>query len=137
MTDVIIDANNRDDIDDNLLASFEQLKRDNQESRRQSEQRVVLAEMKVEAMRAGMVDLDGLIFLDLAHIDLDDEGNIAGATELINKLRHKKPWLFSTPSSSSGAKVPPSRPARQKLATEMTDEEYRVARANLIQRSAL
>lgn len=90
--------------------------------------------MKVEALRAGMVDLDGLKFLDTSTVRLEETGGVAGGAELIGQLKQAKPWLFAAPSSSSVARVPPSRPARAKLATEMTDEEYRIARANIIRR---
>ena len=112
------------------------MERENQDIRQDAESRVVQAEMKIEAMRAGMVDLDGLKFLDLTQARLEDTGGVAGGRELIGQLKRAKPWLFAVPSSSSVARVPPSRPARVKLATEMTDEEYRIARASIIKRSA-
>ena len=49
-------------------------------------------------------------------------------------LRRAKPWLFGRASSSGPASPPPAQPPRQKLATEMTDDEYRVARAALLKR---
>ena len=41
-------------------------------------------------------------------------------------------WLFGGGSSSSSASPPPAQPSRQKLATEMTDAEYRAARAAIL-----
>ena len=118
-----------------LRERLDQMERESQDMRQDSESRVIQAEMKVEAMRAGMIDLDGLKFLDLTQARLEDNGGVAGGKELIGQLKRAKPWLFTAPSSSSVARVPPSRPARVKLATEMTDEEYRAARANIIKRS--
>jgi len=121
--------------EDELRSRLERLERETLEDRRLSEQRVILAELKVEAIRAGIVDLDGLKFLDVSRVQLEEDGGVPGSVELINQLKRIKPWLFGAPSSSSTAKVPPSRSARQKLATDMTDEEYRVARANIIKHS--
>jgi hypothetical protein len=126
-----------EDLNDSLRARLDKLEHDSQESRRQTDRRVLLAELKVEAMHADMIDLDGLRFLDMTQIHLGEDDSVIGGTELISKLKRAKPWLFSTPSSSSVAKVPPSSPTRQKLAKDMSDEEYRIARANIIKRSVL
>jgi hypothetical protein len=123
--------------DADLRTRLARLELEGQENRRLNEKRVILAELKVEALRANMIDLDGLQFLDMSQVHLDDDGSVADNAEIIGRLKRAKPWLFATPSSSSIAKVPPSVPARQKLAREMSDEEYRIARANIIKRSRL
>jgi hypothetical protein len=135
VTDVPIDNDAQQDPDADLRARLEKLERDNQENRRLNEKRVILAELKVEALRANMIDLDGLQFLDMSQAELSEDGSLADGAELIGRLKRAKPWLFATPSSSSTAKVPPSGPGRQKFATDMSDEEYRIARANIIKRS--
>jgi len=137
LTEVPTDTDAREDTDADLLARLDKLERDSQETRRLSEKRVVLAELKVEAMRANMIDLDGLQFLDMSQVRLSEDGGVADGTELISRLKRAKPWLFSNPSSSSTARVPPSGPARQKLAKDMSEEEYRIARANIVKRSGL
>ena len=137
LTEQSSDLRIQDEHADALRERLDQMERETHDFRQQAEHRVIQAEMKVEAMRAGMVDLDGLKFLDLTRVQLEDGGGVAGGKEMIGQLKHAKPWLFAAPSSSSVARVPPSRPARVKLATEMTDEEYRVARANIIRRAAL
>jgi hypothetical protein len=137
LTEPQSDPDIQEDPEDGLRVRLERLERESQEHRRQTEQRMILAELKVEAMRADMIDLDGLQFLDLTQAHLDEDGGVTGGTELISRLKRAKPWLFSAPSSSSVAKVPPSSPARQRLAKDMSDEEYRSARANIIKRSAL
>jgi|HubBroStandDraft_1064217.scaffolds.fasta_scaffold292292_2 hypothetical protein len=131
------DAEPQEDSEESLRARIEKLEGESQEILRQTERRVILSELKVEAVRAGMVDLDGLTFLDLSQVHLRDDGILAGGAEVVAQLRRAKPWLFSGASSSSVASVPPSKPSRQKLATEMTDAEYRIAKANIIKRSAL
>jgi hypothetical protein len=94
--------------------------------------RVVNAELKVEAVRAGIVDLDGLKLLNPATVEVGADGEVKNATEVIAQLRRAKPWLFGSSSSSSSANPPPAQPPRQKLAMEMTDAEYRAARAAIL-----
>lgn len=136
LTDVPTVTEVQEDADADLRARLEKLERDSQENRRLNEKRVVLAELKVEAMRANMIDLDGLQFLDMNQVRLNEDGSVDDGAELIARLKRTKPWLFATPSSSSIARVPPSAPTRQKLAKDMSDDEYRIARANIIKRSS-
>jgi len=104
------------------------------ELQRDTEARVIKAELKVEAVRAGMVDLDGLKLIDLSSLKLNNQGEVDGASQLMAQLRRTKPWLFGGAFTSSSASAPPAQPPRQKLATEMTDDEYREARAALLRR---
>jgi hypothetical protein len=99
------------------------------ETQQEARSRLVRAELKVEAMRAGMVDLDGLKLLDDGEVQLNPDGEITNGPQLMSQMRRAKPWLFGGTSSSSASNAPPAQPPRQKLATEMTDEEYRAARA--------
>ena len=115
-----------------LRARAEAAERRLEETTREAHNRVLNAELKVEAIRAGIVDLDGLKLLDLKDVRLTSEGELLNATELMAQLRRTKPWLFGSTSSSSQASPPPAQPPRQKLATEMTDDEYRAARAAIL-----
>ena len=99
-----------------------------------TEARLVRAELKAEAIRAGMVDLDGLKLLDMTRLKLSKAGELEDASSIMSRLRQAKPWLFGAASSSSQATPPPAQPPRKKLATEMTDAEYRTARAALVKR---
>jgi hypothetical protein len=100
----------------------------------QSQSRLIHAELKTEAVRAGMVDLDGLKLIDASTVTLNEAGEVAGGAALMMQLRRSKPWLFGGSSSSSSAAAPPSRPPSAKLATEMTYDEWRAARAELLKR---
>lgn len=117
---------------DELRARAEALERRLAETEREAKVRLIRAELKVEAVRAGIIDLDGLKLLDLNDAELTPDGELANAAELMNQLRRAKPWLFGTSSSSSPASAPPAQPPRQKQATEMTDDEYQVARAAIL-----
>ena len=95
---------------------------------RDFEARLVAANLRTEAVRAGMVDLDGLKLIDPSALKLDGDDKVVGGRKLMDDLRRSKPWLFGSPSSSSPATAPNSQPVKQKLAMEMTDQEYLAAR---------
>ncbi len=94
----------------------------------------VMAELRAEAVRAGMIDLDGLKLADTGSVTLDEGGRIEGAAAVVATLRRDKPWLFGAASSSSAATPPPMQPARARLATEMTYAEWQAARRELLRR---
>ncbi|HVY13725.1 MAG TPA: hypothetical protein VHB27_00755 [Rhodopila sp.] len=97
--------------------------------RNEYEARLLQANLRTEAVRAGMIDLDGLRLIDPTTVKLDENGNIVDGKVLMAGLRKKKPWLFGSMSSSSITRPPASAPARPKMAMEMSDEEYAAARA--------
>jgi hypothetical protein len=90
--------------------------------------RLIAANLRTEAVRAGMIDLDGLKLVDLSDVRLDDGDQLIGGLKIMADLRRNKPWLFGAVSSSSLAVAPTSQPVRQKTAMDMTDEEYATAR---------
>lgn len=97
-----------------------------------AEQRVIRAELKAEALKAGMVDLDGLKLADLSKIKINDAGEVEGAAELMEELKKGKPYLFGTTQNSSTPGNPPNpKPPAAKKATEMTDAEYAAARKQI------
>jgi hypothetical protein len=97
-------------------------------------ERLVRAELKAEAVRAGMVDLDGLKLIDLTAVTLNDKGEVDSAAALMAQLRKDKPWLFGGGSSSSPAVPPPAQPPAAKKATAMSHKEWQAARADLLRR---
>jgi hypothetical protein len=90
--------------------------------------RLIAANLRTEAVRAGMIDLDGLKLVDLSDVRLDESDQLVGGRKIMADLRRNKPWLFGAASSSSAAVAPASQPVRQKTAMDMTDEEYATAR---------
>jgi|ERR1700722_17723480 hypothetical protein len=103
--------------------------------RSEFQSRLILANLQTEAVRAGIVDLDGLKLINLAEAQLGPDDKVVGGRKIIEELRRNRPWLFGTSSSSSAAEAPASKPIRQKTALEMTEAEYLTARAALTRRS--
>ena len=134
MTNEPIEPGNSADSIETLRSHTARLEQELADLRCQADQRVIHANLRVEAIRAGMVDLDGIKLLDLSGAKLDEKGELSGGAELMHRLRREKPWLFGGLSSSAPAGAPISHPPRQKLATEMSDEEYQAARAQLLRR---
>jgi hypothetical protein len=97
-----------------------------------ADQRVIRAELKAEALKSGMVDLDGLKLADLSKVKINDAGEVEGASELMEELKKSKPYLFGTTQNSSTPGNPPNpKPPVAKKATEMTAEEYAAARKQI------
>ena len=117
-----------------LRETIQRLEQSLQDVHASSRTRVVQAELKAAAAQAGMIDPDGLKLIDPARVRTNEVGELESADELMSELKRDKPWLFASQSSSSRAAAPPVRPVRSKLATEMTAEEYRAARAELVRR---
>jgi hypothetical protein len=102
--------------------------------RAEADQRLIHAELRAEALKAGMIDLDGLRLLDSAAVTVDEAGEVHGAAGAMTRMRRDKPWLFTPQNSTSVAGVPKHSAVRDKLATEMTLDEWRTARADLLRR---
>jgi hypothetical protein len=117
---------------DELRTRAEALEHRLAETERDARSRLARAELKVEAVRAGMVDLDGLQLLDFEQAKFNSDGEIENGAQLMAQFRRAKPWLFGGASSSSPASAPPAQPQRPKFATEMSEKEYRAARTALL-----
>lgn len=95
--------------------------------------RLVQSELKAAAIRAGMVDLDGIKLIDMGQVALTEGGEVADGAAVMAALRAAKPYLFGS-SSSSVAAVPRAEAPKAKAAMEMSVEEWRAARAALVRR---
>ena len=91
--------------------------------------RIVLAEVKAAAARAGMVDPDGVKLLDLSAVQLSENGEVEGAEAAVEAARKSRPWLFADARTSNSAPPPRPRDAREgRDARQMTPKEYEAAR---------
>lgn len=92
--------------------------------------RILRSELKAEALKAGMVDLDGLKLADLSTVKLKEDGTVEGAEAMLKALKEAKPYLFGSTQNSSPPGSPPNpKPPAAKHAKDMTAEEYAAARA--------
>ncbi|MCF3945295.1 hypothetical protein AiwAL_04735 [Acidiphilium sp. AL] len=132
MTDEITDDGaGRDD----WQARAEAAERALGQMRHESGEKLKRAELKIEAVRAGMIDLDGLKLIDLDQVELGEDGGVTDAASIMTRLKREKPWLFGAASSSSTAGVPRAEPSRTRHARELSEAEWRAARAELLRRS--
>ncbi len=117
-----------------LQRQSEALQQEIEMLRANARQSTMMADLKVAAVKAGMIDLDGIKLLDLSTVRTTDEGEIPDAITVMASLKQSKPWLFSAWSTSSPKEAPPSQPPHQKQAMEMSDDEYQAARAQILKR---
>ncbi len=115
-------------------AKADRLEKELLEAGTRSRERLIHAELRLEAFRAGMVDMDGLKLADLAQVSVNEDGEVQGGQELMIQLRSSKPWLFVQARSSSAANPPPAVSTKPRLATEMSLDEWRAARAEMLKR---
>lgn len=99
------------------------------EATKKADERVIRAEMKAVAAKAGIVDLDALKLADLSKVTVDENGEVKGAAEVIEQLKKDKPYLFGDfkGNTNNDNKAPPKKGDTPKKAGEMTDEEYKAA----------
>jgi len=100
-----------------------------------AEARIIRAELKAAALKAGMVDLDGLKLADLSNVKLNEAGEVEGADALMEELKKAKPYLFGTANTSHSGSTPPKDPPSTKKATEMSKEEYAKAKAEALKKA--
>jgi hypothetical protein len=93
--------------------------------------RIIRAELKAVAIKAGMVDLDGLKLADLASVKLDDKGEVVGAEELMAALKTAKPYLFqqAPTSTTQTQQTPPKKEDPKPFDARTATDEERAAKA--------
>lgn len=95
-------------------------------------ERIIRAELKAAALKAGMVDLDGLKLADLSSVKLNEAGEVEGADALMDALKKSKPFLFKeTTSTSSTNKTPDKKEDTPKSAKDMNDAEWKSEKKRL------
>jgi hypothetical protein len=92
------------------------------------------ASLKVAAVAAGIVDLDALKLLDVAALEIADDGELKDPAKVMADLKAAKPYLFAAPSSTKPAvstsnPTPPPAPRSpsKRPALDMTDAEFSAA----------
>jgi hypothetical protein len=92
-------------------------------------ERIILAELKTEAIKAGMVDLDGLKLLDTSKVTIGDDGVVKIPDKFFEEAKTAKPWLFAAAGTSTSNPNPPPKPGDPpaKVAKDMTPDERKAA----------
>ncbi len=97
--------------------------------RAESEARLTRAEVTARALRAGMIDPDGVRLLDLSGVRLGADGEVRGADEAVAAARAARPWLFASPRTANPEPPPRPRDMRESAdARRMNEKEYEAAR---------
>lgn len=94
-------------------------------------QRVIRAEMKAAAIKAGLVDLDALQMLDLSSVKLDENGEVTGADDVLAAAKKAKPYLFGDAKTSSTQQPPKPAEMKPKKVSEMSEAEKAAARERI------
>jgi hypothetical protein len=90
-----------------------------------ADDRVIRAELRAVATKAGMIDLDGLKLADTSALKLKEDGTVDGADALMTALKTAKPYLFGTGKGTSNAgDPPPPKDQKKKSALELTPAEF-------------
>jgi hypothetical protein len=84
--------------------------------------------LKSEAVKAGMVDVDGLKLADLSGVTIKD-GKLDGADALFTS-EESKPYLFGSRRATAAAQTPCGQTPEAKHAKDMTDAEYAAEKAS-------
>jgi len=118
------------DLDAAIKGVDERVNKATTEAKTAADQRIIRAELKAAAVKAGMVDLDGLKLADLSKVKLNPEtGEVEGADALMEDLKKGKPFLFGSTNTSNTEKPPKPGEQSGKKVSEMTAAEYAAAKA--------
>ena len=95
-------------------------------------ERVLRAELKSEALKNGLADLEFLKLIDLKKIKLDENGEIKDADKFFEKLKADKPaWFVDKSSTSSTAKKPDPDKDEKLDAMKLDEKAYAAEKARL------
>jgi hypothetical protein len=76
-------------------------------------ERLSMTELKAEAAKAGLVDMDLLPLIDRSKISVTDDGEVTGVAEAVAQFKQSKPSYFQ--AATTGQPAPASPPAPQPL----------------------
>jgi hypothetical protein len=96
-----------------------------QETEQRAAARIIKAELKAHAIKAGIVDLDALALADLSGVKLNDNGEIEGAEAALDALKKSKPYLFAQTTAST--QQPPKGDQQKTTARDLSDADFRAA----------
>jgi multidrug efflux pump subunit AcrA (membrane-fusion protein) len=91
------------------------------------------ADLRVAAIKAGIVDLDALGLVDRSALKVGPDGKLVDPDAVMAELKAAKPYLFGAPGttppprSNTNPTPPPEPTAKPKRAIDMTRDEYQAA----------
>ena len=110
--------------------------------RAENDMRLIKAELRVAAMRSGIIDVDALRLIDAGDLVVGPDGSIEGADDAVLALKTAKPYLFD--GSRQGAPVlmttsqprRPPTPAQPDIvnARTLSREQWQAERARVLSR---
>jgi hypothetical protein len=99
--------------------------------------RIIRAELKAAALKEGLIDLDDLGLVDISSITVKEDGSLEGTEKVIADFKIAKPHKFGAVNTTTPDKQP-TKPGGSdetpKKATEMTPEEYKKAKAEMLKK---
>jgi hypothetical protein len=72
--------------------------------------RVLTAELRAQAAKAGMLDVDGIKLLDTSTVKLDDKGNLVLPDQFFETAKTARPWMFGAPPPAANSTSNPLNP---------------------------
>jgi hypothetical protein len=92
-----------------------------------------LAELKAQAVAAGLADIDCIKMMDTTSLEVGEDGNVKGVSEIITAFKTAKPHLFGDEkksSSSTNAGTPAGVVVKKPNAFSIPAEDRDVALKN-------
>lgn len=99
--------------------------------RKAFESKYINAEVKAQAIAAGIRDVEFVKLIESAEIKIDADGNVTGIDKAIKDLKERKPDWFGAEkksSTSTNASFPNKEKTTVKTARDMTAEEWAKAK---------
>jgi len=90
-----------------------------------TDKRIINTELKAAAVALGIQDTDALKLVDISTLKVDENGEVAGVTELLEAFKTAKPYLFKAPvtETSQTRQTPPKKKVETFDARTATKEE--------------
>jgi hypothetical protein len=117
---------------------LDKLKQETQQRLTQTQQaareRIIRAEMKALALKAGLRDLDCLKLADTSKVTLNEDDTLAGAEDALAALKASKPFLFgeSVSHSSQPESSPTPKSAEPTDVSRLPLDEYEQSKATYL-----
>ena len=102
-----------------------------------ADERLLRAELKAAAVKAGLVDMDVLKLVDISPLKLNENGEIEGLDKLVEDFKKTKPHFFGAAGASTSA--PGTKPAPKGGndpvdVTKMSPQDYAAYKAKMLGR---